>query len=178
MNGPWTAASADLPAEFAKIPPDSPMGSVLAAVPNTQEARDAALLSTVPHTATVKLDATIEVTYDGPPKFAPIQGTSLTYATNTAYEVIALGGVDYCCNKGVWFTAPSPTGPWKVATSVPKEIYSIPPSSPVYNTTYVQVYDSTAGLGRRRLHRRLLRRLHRRDGHAHVRSGHAGGPAP
>jgi hypothetical protein len=143
LHGPWTAASTDLPSEFAKIPPDSPMGSVLAAVPNTQEAKDAALLSTVPHTATVKLDAKLDVTYDGPPKFAPIQGTSMTYATNTAYEVIALDGVDYCCNKGVWFTAPAPTGPWKVATSIPKAIYSIPPSSPVYNTTYVQIYDST-----------------------------------
>ena len=31
------------------LDPDGPMGAVLAAVPNTQEARDAALLSTVPH---------------------------------------------------------------------------------------------------------------------------------
>jgi len=31
----------------------------------------------------------------------------------------------------------SPNGPWKTADSVPKEIYTIPPSSPVYNVTYV-----------------------------------------
>jgi hypothetical protein len=31
----------------------------------------------------------------------------------------------------------APTGPWNVASSVPKEIYTIPPSSPVYNVTCV-----------------------------------------
>ena len=45
--------------------------------------------------------------------------------------------------NGVWFTAPSPTGPWTPATSVPPEIYSIPVSSPLHYVTYVYVYDST-----------------------------------
>jgi len=49
----------------------------------------------------------------------------------------------YCCNKAVWFEAPAPTGPWTVSSSVPQVIYTIPPTSPVYNTTYVIVYDST-----------------------------------
>jgi len=31
----------------------------------------------------------------------------------------------------------SPNGPWKCADNVPKEIYTIPPSSPVYNVSYV-----------------------------------------
>ena len=35
-------------------------------------------------------------------------------------------------------------GPWAVATNVPASIYSIPPSSPLYYVTYVQVYDATA----------------------------------
>ena len=33
--------------------------------------------------------------------------------------------------------SPNPTGPWTTAPSVPQEIYEIPPSSPVYNVTYV-----------------------------------------
>jgi len=41
IGGPWTAASADLPIEFVKIPTDNPMGFVLASIPNTQEAQDA-----------------------------------------------------------------------------------------------------------------------------------------
>ena len=33
--------------------------------------------------------------------------------------------------------SPNATGAWTTAPSVPKEIYTIPPSSPVYNVTYV-----------------------------------------
>ncbi len=43
----------------------------------------------------------------------------------------------------MWFTAPTLQGPWAVATSVPAEIYAIPPSSPIYYATYVRIYDST-----------------------------------
>jgi hypothetical protein len=144
VTGPWTAASDDLPAEFAKIPADCPVGYVLASVPRTQEARDAALLAAVPHKATVKIgDAKLDVAYDGPPKFEPISGTSMTFAVNTSYEIVCADAKYYCCHQGVWFVSPEATGPWAVCTSIPAAIYTIPPSCPVYNVTYVQVYDST-----------------------------------
>src|SRR4029077_14214960 len=44
---------------------------------------------------------------------------------------------------GVWFRAPSLTGPWVVATYVPAAIYTIPPSSRLYYGTYVKVYGAT-----------------------------------
>ena len=62
---------------------------------------------------------------------------------NTAYEVIGTGGKYYLCYQGAWFVGPSPTGPWVLADSVPAAIYAIPPTSPVYNVTYVQVYSSS-----------------------------------
>jgi len=37
-----------------------------------------------------------------------------------------------------------PDGPWKTADSVPREIYTIPSSSPVYNVTYVTQTNATA----------------------------------
>ena len=46
----------------------------------------------------------------------------------------------YCVEAGVWFKAPTPQGPWRVADTVPAEIYNIPPSSPIYYVTYVKVY--------------------------------------
>ncbi len=49
----------------------------------------------------------------------------------------------YCVEAGVWFKAPTPQGPWRVADTVPPEIYDIPPSSPLYYVTYVKVYGST-----------------------------------
>lgn len=144
LAGPWSAASTSLPADFARIPSDSPMGFVLTSVPNTQEARDAVVLASVPHKATVDVkQATLEVQYDGTPRFDAIQGTAMTYAVNTSYEVIGCNGQYYCCYQGVWFTAAAATGPWSVCTSVPDAIYSIPSTSPLYNTTYVKVYDST-----------------------------------
>ena len=44
----------------------------------------------------------------------------------------------------MWFSSASAEGSWIVADTVPSDkIAAIPPSSPVYNTTYVTVYDST-----------------------------------
>ena len=81
--------------------------------------------------------AKVKVAYAGDPKFEPIKGTSMQYATNTADKVIELEGTYYLCLQGVWFMAPTPTGQWSTCMSVPKEIYTIPSSSPVYNVTYV-----------------------------------------
>src|SRR5205823_13845752 len=48
-----------------------------------------------------------------------------------------VGDVYYLCLQSVWFMSPNSQGPWTTCTSVPQEIYTIPPSSPVYNVTYV-----------------------------------------
>src|SRR5438477_12333435 len=140
LPGPWTYATPDPPPDFAKIPASSPASAILASVPGTDEAKDAVLLAQVPTTMTVKpaeAQAKVKVEYGGDPKFEPIKGTSMAYATNTQDKVIKVGDVYYLCLQGVWFMSPNPQGPWTTASSVPKEIYTIPPSSPVYNVTYV-----------------------------------------
>lgn len=140
LQGPWTYATPNLPPDFAKIPHSSPASAILASVPGTDEAKDAVLLAQVPTTMTIKpneAQATVKVEYAGEPKFEPIKGTSMQYATNTRDKVIELEGTYYLCLQGVWFMAPTPTGPWSTCMSVPKEISTIPPSSPVYNVTYV-----------------------------------------
>src|SRR5881392_2314973 len=140
LQGPWTYATPDLHADFAKIPLNSPASAILASVPGTEEAKDAVLLAQVPTTMTIKpaeAPAKVKVDYSGEPKFEPIKGTSIAYATNTRDKVIKLEGIYYLCLQGVWFMAPAPTGPWTTCMSVPQEIYTIPPSSPVYNVTYV-----------------------------------------
>src|SRR5438477_3718205 len=140
LQGPWTYATPDLPADFAKIPLNTPASAILASVPGTEEAKDAVLLAQVPTTVTVnqKQAATkVKVEYAGDPKFEPIKGTSMAYATNTPDKVIKVGDVYYLCLQSVWFMSPNSQGPWTTCTSVPQEIYTIPPSSPVYNVTYV-----------------------------------------
>lgn len=144
-DGPWASATSSLPADFAHIPADDPHGFVSESVPGTQAASDAALLAAVPRTATVQRDAvSLDVTYQGAPKFAPIPPTTLSYAVNTPMSVIQVDSAWFCCHQAVWFTANAPTGPWSVAASVPAAIYTIPLTSPMYPVTFVRIYDSTA----------------------------------
>ena len=140
LDGPWTFATPNLPADFAHIPPDSPAGQVLSSIPGTEEAKDAVMIAQVPTSITVDpaaAAAKASATYSGAPQFVPIEGTTMSYATNTAQKVIQVGNVYYLCLQGIWFVSNSPLGPWQTATSVPQVIYTIPPSSPVYNVTYV-----------------------------------------
>jgi hypothetical protein len=145
LEGPWTYVD-KLPPDFAKIPSTSAKARVLASVPGTQEAADAVMLAQIPQTAVVnkaEAESKVKVNYDGDPQFKPIEKTSMQYATNTQEKVIKVGDLYYLCFQGVWFMSTSPQGPWKTADSVPKEIYTIPASSPVYNVTYVTQGNAT-----------------------------------
>ncbi len=145
LNGPWDyVPPQDLPADFAKIPPNSPQAIVLASVPGTPQAEAALLAITTPTTATVnRHDAKIQLEYDGEPQFKSITGTDMSYAVNAKLPVILADEAYYAVDNGVWFTAKAATGPWEVATEVPEKIYTIPPDSPVYYATFVHVYEST-----------------------------------
>jgi hypothetical protein len=144
LAGPWTFATANLPPDFARIPPDGPRGFVLASVPGTLEAQEALLHAQIPQQATLSREtAAPDVAYAGPPKFEPVAGTPLTYAVNTSFDVLRAGDVHYACWQGAWFTAPTPNGPWVLAATVPDVIYTIPPSNPLYRVTYVRVYAAT-----------------------------------
>jgi hypothetical protein len=146
LDGPWSVVRPDLlPAAFKNIPPASPLGDVRVSVAGTPEAEDAMLDAQVPQTTAIQRDkAKTEVKYDGEPKFKKIEGTAVEYAVNTQSQVLRIQGKYYCCDQAVWFVADNATGPWKVAESVPSdEIRKIPPSEPVYNVTYVTVYEST-----------------------------------
>jgi hypothetical protein len=141
--GPWTFASLTLPPDFLEIPLEHDRSRVLASVPGSTQAAEAVLLASIPQTARVnkrEIKAP-EVTYSGEPKFEPIEKTSVSRAVNTEKDIIKVGDAYYLCYEGVWFKSMSPTGPWEVTGSVPKEIYEIPVSSPAHNVTYVVVED-------------------------------------
>jgi hypothetical protein len=149
LTGQWTfVPSNQLPADFAKIPPHSLAGAVLPTVAGTAQAQAAVIEDSIPQTATVPLKGgpTFTPNFDGPPQYAPVQGTSLTYVTNSAVPVIQVSpNAYYAVTAGVWFTSAQITGPWAVATAVPSVIYTIPPASPIYYVTYVKVYGTTPG---------------------------------
>jgi hypothetical protein len=150
LDGPWTLATElpdafrDIPAEDAKEPHE--MSYVRSSIPGTEEAWEAALIASVPRKAEIvrgtedALD--IEVTYAGEPVFAPIEETGIDLAVNTSYQVLRYDGVYYLCHNATWLKATSADGPWQFADSVPDQFSQIPPSSPAYNTTFVEVEGS------------------------------------
>ena len=141
LGGHWTFATPTLPEDFKRISLEHPRSRVLASVPGTQQAAEAVLLAQIPQFARVnKKELTApEVAYQGEPQYEDIQGTQLRRAANTDKEIIKVGDTYYLCYQGVWFMANNPKGPWTIATSVPEDIYTIPPSSPAHSVTYVTV---------------------------------------
>ena len=62
-------------------------------------------------------------------------------AVNTDKDIIKVGDLYYMCFQAVWFVSTTPNGPWEVATSIPKEIYTIPASSASHHVTYVTIEE-------------------------------------
>lgn len=145
LDGTWTyVRPSALPASFASIDPSGPWGNVLSSVPGTTQATQAVWMQQVPHVATLDRSKAVPKvsTIGGPAKFAPITGTDMKYAKNASAPLIECQGKYYLCDNAAWFVGSSATGPWALCDKVPQAIYSIPPSCPVYNATYVQVYNS------------------------------------
>ena len=144
FTGPWTFATQNLPPDFKKIPLEHERSRVLASVPGTDQAAEAVLLAQIPQTARVsrKQLKAPDVAFQGDPKFAPIEKTTVERAVNTDKDVFKVGDSYYMCYQGVWFVSKSASGPWEVASSVPQQIYEIPVSSPANHVTYVTVEDS------------------------------------
>lgn len=145
-EGPWQYVAQDaLPADFAVIPDESPKENVKASVAGTAQAQEAVIANSIPETAEVsRSSAKFQPQFDGKPKLVPIEGTDLLRVENSPDPIIQVGATEYyALHDGVWFISEKVYGPWKVATSIPAEIYSIPASSPIHNVTYVKVYEST-----------------------------------
>ncbi len=144
LEGAWTFASTRLPADFLAIPDDTSYSAVRASIPGTSESAEARLKASIPKMARVLTDGSVkvEVSYNGEPVFEPIKGTSMFYAINANEQVIKVADKYFVLKDGIWFVGDAPSGPFAVARAVAEEIYTIPPSSPVYNATYVRIYEA------------------------------------
>ena len=144
----WVAVR-NPPAVFAEIPGDHPKARVLESVPGTPQAEKAVAEALKPKIATVSRDAgrDREVPYAGEPNFVAIEGTALLRAENTPFQVIMHNNFYYLCYDGAWYSSSNPRGPWRTATEVPEAIYTIPPTDPAYNVTFVRLesFDDSSG---------------------------------
>ena len=144
--GPWTWTT-KLPAAFTNLPTDGDKAYLRASVPGTSEARNAAVVKTIPRTITVSRDAANlapKVTYAGEPVFETIAGTQIKLALNTSFQVLQYQDKWYLCNQAMWFKSGSPVGPWELADALPAPFSQIPPASPAYNTTFVKIDSADA----------------------------------
>ena len=124
LSGPWTyVASNALPPSFKQIPATgSPASVVLQSVAGTPQAQEAIIANSIPQTASIarKGGPTFTPVFDGVPKWEPVTGTPMQYVVNAKVPVIQVDPSNFfAVQGGVWFAAPSVTGPWAVATSVP-----------------------------------------------------------
>lgn len=140
----WRAVN-EPPAEFRQIPASHPRARVRAHIPGTEEAAAEALWAQVPQLAKVRrADAALKVDFAGKPQYVPIDGTSLLHVPNATVPVIAHAGTLYACYHAVWFQAKAPAGPWELASSLPQDIYRIPPRSSVFHLSFVRLVESDA----------------------------------
>lgn len=82
-----------------------------------------------------KAAAHAKVLYNGPPQFAGIKGTSITYATNAAQPVLKIGETFYfrltyfnasaLTERNVWLVSASAQGPWTPARFMPQTVAAI-----------------------------------------------------
>lgn len=143
-RGSWIFVSPEkLPEAFKNIPTDSPLAHIRMSVQGTPESISATLDNGIPQTAVVdRLKTSMLLEYDGEPQFKPITGTKLAYAVNTAGSVIKEdNGNYYAVDMAVWFISDQANGPWKVSDHYPPDVKRIPPSYPVFNMKFVDIYD-------------------------------------
>jgi hypothetical protein len=147
LKGPWTyAAPMQLPPSFRSLPKSGRLASARAAVPGTVEAYESTVAAREIQTVTVKADTPCQLSWNGQPAFADVDGVAgLQYGTNASQPTFGFGGAFWCCADGMWFTGQSANGPWAITDTVPKQIYQVPPTNPDYSATYVEIYGSTHG---------------------------------
>lgn len=141
----WAFVEPDsIPQDFLQISDSSEVASVRSSVPGTIESKEAVLENQIPQTAEVdRSEASLDVVYDGDPKFESVEGTSMQYAVNTESSVLLIDKKYYCCENAVWFESDMPIGPWEVSASVPDQVQDIPASNPNHNVKYVYIYEAT-----------------------------------
>ena len=147
LNGWRLISKVDLPAELLvslsgwEWNKDGPVAARNAAMKDATI--NTAMEQQVPQTARVDRTITTSVDYDGAPRFEPIAGTALEYATNTCSIVFRTNDAYYALDNGIWFIAASPLGAWRVSDVRPEGVELISRKYRVYRAKFVYIYQTT-----------------------------------
>src|SRR4029077_14519845 len=97
-GGPGPCGAGDNPPPaFARTPAQSLAGAVLPTVSGTPQAQEAVIENSIPQTATVPLKNGPKYTpnLDGPPQYAQVTGTPLSYIVNSSEPIIRVDANTY-----------------------------------------------------------------------------------
>lgn len=143
-DGTWEFVEpSKLPTDFAIIPDEESISSIKSSVPGTVESKEALLEQAIPQTAEVDRSKTIEVTFDGAPRFKEVTGTAVAYAENSAQTVLKIEGVYYCVDEGIWYSSQKAKGTYSISTERPDQVDDLPADCPVHHVKYVYIYETT-----------------------------------
>ncbi|HEU4381949.1 MAG TPA: hypothetical protein VFR85_00495 [Anaeromyxobacteraceae bacterium] len=138
LAGPWAVAK-DVPKEADKVAQEaakSGAADLMQGPEDPKTKKRPSLKEGVPYVV-VSDQPTEVVTFDGKPKWTPIDGTSLIFVQNTTGHVFTdtSSNKAYVLLSGRWFAAPSLNGPWAYVpgATLPADFARIPDTSPKEN---------------------------------------------
>ncbi len=104
-----------------------PLAMVTASLREQEKPKEVAVDNNPPRIFTSSRPASL-VVFDGEPVFAPIQGTSLSFAVNTNWDVFRDSATNtlYLLNNGGWLMAAGAQGPWMPAGTLPPVFGALP----------------------------------------------------
>jgi hypothetical protein len=132
-TGPYSQVAGNIPSELQQIQTavDNANSSQPGYTDSAAAAQDNVVSDIVVSTGPAELIQT-----NGQPAFTPVQGTSLSYATNSSNDIFQdQGGKYYVLISGRWYTSGSLTGGWHyvAANALPGDFAKIPEGSPKDN---------------------------------------------
>ena len=105
-----------------------PLDAILAGMRLQSERAPEVALRNEPPVIFVSARAASLVIFDGDPVLAPINGTRLSFAVNTNWDVFVDADTRswYLLNNGAWLSAPDAKGPWRPAGALPATFSELP----------------------------------------------------
>jgi hypothetical protein len=132
IQGPWSQAEV-LPPGIDQLAASLIKSGVVDPIDGGESTPKPSLANGVPTIYMSEKPAEL-IVFNGTPVFAPVAGTNLKWASNTASDVFIDSAQNdyYILLSGRWFRAQALAGPWHyvASTNLPQDFQHIPPDSP------------------------------------------------
>jgi hypothetical protein len=136
LTGPWNAAKS-VPAGVESLAQKLAKKKVVDLMSGPADVKKKPLLKNGVPEIIVATEPTELIVTQGPPDWAPLEGTLLLYVKNTTGNIFKdmMNQQTYVLVTGRWFSAPDFSGPWQYVAGkdLPPDFFKIPDTSPKEN---------------------------------------------